>query len=315
MKKIRLPPLGSLKAFDVVAQQRSFKRAAEDIGVTATAISHQIRVLEEALGTAVFERSTREVRLTAAGKILRQATRQAFAGLQAAVEEIHHAGLPAALTLTTTSNFLTHWLVPRLADLKAAAPEMDLRLHTGIELVDLTRNTVDVAIRYSESANESLDSTLLYHDTFVLVASPALALKTMEDLKEVTLFHVENRHIPHPSPDWENWKKHVGPAQLNTDSGLRFTDETHAIQAAIAGQGVAIVSSLLAHDFIEKGILTTPFPQYLPGANYYLVTAKEKALREDIVTLRRWLLDKMSAFPRLESENEHGKLIQTKHKC
>jgi LysR family glycine cleavage system transcriptional activator len=297
MKKIRLPPLGSLKAFDAVAQQASFKRAAEEIGVTATAISHQIRVLEEALGTAVFERSAREVKLTAAGQILRQATRQAFAGLQAAVEEIHHAGLPPALTLTTTSNFLTHWLVPRLADLKQVAPAMDLRLHTGIELVDLTRNTVDVAIRYSESADESLDSTLLYHDTFILVSSPALALKTPADLKDVTLFHVENRHIPRPSPDWENWRAHFGPQDLNIDNGLRFTDETHAIQAAIAGQGVAIVSSLLARDFIEKGILTVPFPHHLPGANYYLVTTKEKSARDDIGILRNWLLDKMSAFP------------------
>jgi LysR family glycine cleavage system transcriptional activator len=105
---------------------------------------------------------------------------------------------------------------------------MDLRLHTGIELVDLSRNTVDVAIRYSESA-----------------------------------------------------------------------DETHAIQAAIAGQGVAIVSSLLAQDFIEKGILSTPFLHHLPGANYYLVTTKEKAERANIVILRRWLLDKMSTIPRM----------------
>jgi LysR family glycine cleavage system transcriptional activator len=294
MKKIRLPPLGSLRAFDVVAQQNSFKRAAEEIGVTATAISHQIRVLEEALGTAVFERSAREVRLTAAGEILRQATRQAFTGLQAAVEDIHHAARPAALTLTTTSNFLTHWLVPRLADLKLAAPEMDLRLHTGIELVDLSRNTVDVAIRYSESADETLDTTLLYQDTFVLVASPSLHLTTAEELAGATLFHVENRHIPQPSPDWENWRQHFGPAKLNIDSGLRFTDETHAIQAAIAGQGVAIVSSLLAQDFIEKGILCTPFRHHLPGANYYLVATKEKAERADILVLRRWLLEKMA---------------------
>jgi len=294
MKIIRLPPLGSLRAFDAVAAQSSFKRAAEDIGVTATAISHQIRILEEALGTAVFERSAREVRLTAAGKILRQATRQAFTGLQAAVEEIHHAGLPPALSLTTTSNFLTHWLVPRLADLKRVAPEMDLRLHTGIELVDLTRNTVDVAIRYSETADERLDSTLLYQDTFVLVSGPSLALKTPEDLKSVTLFHVENRHIPQPSPDWENWRRHFGPADLNIDSGLRFTDETHAIQAAIAGQGVAIVSNLLAQDFIAKGILSTPFPHHLPGANYSLVTTPEKKDRPDIVTLRRWLLSDLS---------------------
>ncbi|QMV52187.1 LysR substrate-binding domain-containing protein [Ewingella americana] len=293
LRKPRLPPLGSLKAFDAVATHGSFKRAAEEIGVTATAISHQIRVLEESLSAQVFERSAREVKLTAVGQILRQATRQAFATLQDAVNEIHHARQPAALTLSTTSNFLTHWLVPRLADLKNHAPTLDLRLHTSIELVDLTKNTVDVAIRYSQHPSDHLASTLLSHDRFVLVASPRLGLQRLEDLLTVTLFHVENRMIPQPSPDWENWRQQFGPPGLNIDAGLRFTDETHAIQAAIAGQGVAIVSSLLAKDFIDKGILHVPFEQCLPGANYYFVTSPDKAERDDIVELKHWLQSRM----------------------
>jgi len=293
MKKPRLPPLGSLKAFDAVATHGSFKRAAEELGVTATAVSHQIRVLEESLSAQVLERSAREVKLTATGQILRQATRQAFSILQDAVEEIHHSQQPAALTLTTTSNFLTHWLVPRLAELKNHSPELDLRLHTSIELVDLTKNAVDVAIRYSTQSDPELAATLLSHDTFVLVANPTLGLRRLEDLLSATLFHVENRMIPQPSPDWENWRQQFGPANLNIGAGLRFTDETHAIQAAIAGQGVAIVSSLLAKDFIDKGILHVPFVQSLPGANYYFVTSKEKAQRPDIVILREWLQSRM----------------------
>lgn len=293
MKNRRLPPLGSLKAFDAVARYGSFRRAAEEIGVTPTAISHQIRVLEEALNTPVLVRSAREVSLTPAGLRLQQATTRAFADLQEAVNEIYRAQLPPALTLTTTSNFLTHWLVPRLSALKSAVPTLDLRLHTSVELVDLVRDSVDVAIRYSMSADKTLDSTLLHEDSFVLVANPSLGLRHLRQLNDVTLFHVENRHIPQPSPDWQHWRSLYGPESLNIEAGLRFTDETHAIQAAIAGQGVAIVSHLLARDFIDKNILTVPFEHRLPGGKYYFVTTKERAERADVQALKRWIMAMM----------------------
>ncbi|WP_413733765.1 LysR substrate-binding domain-containing protein [Sodalis sp. RH21] len=294
MKNKRLPPLGALKAFDAVARHGSFKRAADEIGVTPTAVSHQIRVLEESLNTPVFARSAREVTLTAAGGRLRQATQRAFADLQAAVNDIYAAQQPPALTLTTTSNFLTHWLVPRLARLKTSCPSLDLRLHTGTELVDLAQNTVDAAIRYSMAADDGLDATLLYEDAFVLVASPALGLTRLAELTARPLFHVDNRHIPQPSPDWRHWRDLYGPPELNIDAGLHFTDETHAIQAAIAGQGVAIVSSLLAQDFIDKNILAVPFEFALPGGRYYFVTTKDKALREDVRQLKFWITQAMA---------------------
>ncbi|CAM3471000.1 LysR family transcriptional regulator [Rouxiella silvae] len=295
MKEKRLPPLGSLNAFDAVARCGSFKRAADEIGVTPTAISHQIRVLEESLNAVVFVRSAREVTLTTAGLRLQQATARAFAELKEAVNDIYRAQLPPALTLSTTSNFLTHWLVPRLAQLKASVPLLDLRLHTSVELVDLVKDSVDVAIRYSMQPDETLDSTLLHEDSFVLVASPNLGLTQLDQLTRTTLFHVENRHIPNPSPDWQHWHRLYGPESLNIGAGLRFTDETHAIQAAIAGQGVAIVSRLLANDFIDKNILTVPFEHALPGGKYYFVTSKEKAQRADVQALKNWIIGSISA--------------------
>ncbi|KQN43065.1 LysR family transcriptional regulator [Serratia sp. Leaf50] len=295
MKEKRLPPLGSLNAFDAVARCGSFKRAADEIGVTPTAISHQIRVLEESLNAVVFVRSAREVTLTMAGLRLQQATARAFAELKEAVNDIYRAQLPPALTLSTTSNFLTHWLVPRLAQLKASVPLLDLRLHTSVELVDLVKDSVDVAIRYSMQPDETLDSTLLHEDSFVLVASPNLELTQLDQLTRTTLFHVENRHIPNPSPDWQHWHRLYGPESLNIGAGLRFTDETHAIQAAIAGQGVAIVSRLLANDFIDKNILTVPFEHALPGGKYYFVTSKEKAQRADVQALKNWIIGSINA--------------------
>lgn len=123
-----------------------------------------------------------------------------------------------------------------------------------------------------------------------MVASPALALTKIDDLRAVTLFHVENRLVPADTPNWQNWQRSYGPQDLNIASGLTFSDETHALQAAIAGQGVVIASRLLARDLLQRGVLTAPFEMSLPGAHYYLVTTEENAQRPDIIALRDWLL-------------------------
>ncbi|STW37098.1 glycine cleavage system transcriptional activator [Klebsiella pneumoniae] len=189
MRPPRLPPLGALRAFHAVARHRSFKQAAEALGVSATAVSHQIKLLESVLECRVCERSAQGVSLTADGEILYAATQRAFSALEQAVVQIAHARQPPSLTVTTTSNFLTHWLVPRLADFTARFPAIDLRLHTSVERVDLHLGTVDAAIRYRETPEPDLYCTLLYEDRFIVVASPTLGLSRPEDLQRVTLFH------------------------------------------------------------------------------------------------------------------------------
>ncbi|MCK1967935.1 LysR substrate-binding domain-containing protein [Franconibacter sp. IITDAS19] len=295
MKPSRLPPLGALRAFHSVATLLSFKRAAEQLSVSATAVSHQIRLLESMLECRVFERNAQGVKLTEAGHLLYVGTQSAFAALEASVKKIDQTRQPPRLTITTTSNFLTNWLVPRLAEFKVRFPQIDLHLHTSVESIDLTQKTVDVAIRYREKAEEKLHSTLLYEDRFIVVASPTLALKQPDDLAHATLFHIDNRHVPAQLPDWRHWKQRYGPATLNIARGLHFSDETHALQAAVAGQGVTIASKLLAEDLIQRGMLVAPFPTSLPGANYYLVTMEETASRPDVVALRAWLQEKMAA--------------------
>ncbi len=259
MRTPRLPPLGALRAFHAVARQRSFKLAAGALGVSATAVSHQIKLLESVLECRVCERSAQGVSLTADGEILYAATQRAFSALEQAVVQIAQARQPPSLTVTTTSNFLTHWLVPRLADFTARFPAIDLRLHTSVERVDLHLGTVDAAIRYRETPEPDLCCTLLHEDRFIVVASPTLALSRPDDLAQVTLFHVANRHVPADSPSWENWRRRYGPPTLNIDAGLTFSDETHALQAAVAGQGAVIASELLARDLLQRGVLSAPF--------------------------------------------------------
>ncbi|QGN37908.1 LysR substrate-binding domain-containing protein [Klebsiella oxytoca] len=297
MKSSRLPPLGALRAFHAVAECLSFKGAATQLSVSATAVSHQIRLLESVLECRVFERSAQSVKLTAAGELLYAATQSAFSLLEEAVNRIEQARQSPTLIVTMTSNFLTNWLVPRLADFNEQFPHIDVHLHTSVERVDLKKRTVDVAIRYRETAESDLESTLLYEDRFIVVASPTLNLKTIEDLNNVMLLHVQNRHIPADSPSWDNWKKRYGPETLNTARGLHFSDETHALQAAVAGHGAVIASSLLVGDFIQRGVLVAPYDCTLPGANYYLVTLEEAANRPEIIALREWIQSALKVTP------------------
>lgn len=289
MKLRRLPPLSAIRAFDAVARHASFKDAAQEIGVTPTAISHQIRVLEESLNQRLFVRSARGVTLTAVGVILFRASENAFATLREAIETIDSVESPNALTLSTTSNFLTNWLVPRLPSLHSQHPTLELRLHSSTDLVDVRGTMADCAIRYSMHSDDTLDNTLLYRDRFVLVASPRLTLRSPEDLIGLTLFHIENRHVPTPEPDWMHWKAAFGPTDLAVQSGIRFDDETHAIQAAIAGQGVLLASELLIQQALAQQVLHIALPEKLPGGDYYFVTSREKARRADVQRFKKWL--------------------------
>lgn len=291
--KRKLPPLGALRAFDAVARLQSFKLAAEEIGVSPTAISHQIRLLEGLLEVSVFGRTPRKVELTADGKVLQQATAQAFALLQAAAEKIGERQRPRVLTLTATTAMISHWLVPRLPALMRQFPNIDLRLHADDGIVDLRSRQIDVALRYGAEPGAQLTPRLLYQDSFVLVASPQLTLKTPEDLLQATLIHTDGRRVPQPAPDWYRWRREFGPATLQIDAGPRFTDEAHVIQAAIAGQGVAIVSQLMAQHALNTGLLVAPFNMALPGAAHYFVSNPDGQHPQTVAQLADWVAAEM----------------------
>ncbi|PHM68599.1 LysR family transcriptional regulator [Xenorhabdus sp. KJ12.1] len=236
----RLPPLGTLRAFDAVARLKSFKLAAEELNVSPTAISHQIRLLEEQLAICVLKRSPRYVALTEEGKILQKATSQVFLLLQSAINEMRLLHSSSPFTLTTTTAFITCWLIPHLAEIRHQFPDIDLRLHADDCPVDLDATGIDMAIRYGYPPRDTLNIHIILEDEFVLAASPTFKIKSLEDLHNVPLIHTDGRRIPQPSPDWDIWRSCFGPKQLEIVHGARFTDETHSIQAAIAGEGAII---------------------------------------------------------------------------
>lgn len=287
----RLPPLGTLRAFEAAARLRSFKRAAHELSVTPTAISHQIRALEDYLGLRLFERQTRRVALTAAAERLLPVLREGFDAFADALEALRAPQRRRALTLSATLSFTAKWLVPRMASFRQACPDLDLRLHASDDPVDLHAGVADAAIRYGRGPYPGLNAEPLIENRFAPVCSPRLGLRQPQDLREHPLLHSEWSHPTADTPTWRLWRERAGQpdlAALDVDAGLRFTDESHAIQAAIAGHGVALLSLALVADDLAAGALVQPFGPVLEGYPHWFVQAPGPA-RADLAALRDWL--------------------------
>jgi LysR family glycine cleavage system transcriptional activator len=288
MTRMRLPPLSSLRAFEAAARRASFKAAAEELLVTPTAISHQIRQLEAYLGFRVLNRTPKAVTLTLPGKALYEATAAGFGEIERVVARLRVETGPTVVTLSSTTAFLSHWLVPRMDALRNAVPTIDLRLHTSNIVEDLRPGGIETAIRYGDGPFPGVAGVVLCTDQLTPVCSPAFGLSNLHDLRRTTLIHIDGRSRPSPTPEWSLWCAQAGITGLDTHAGPRFPDSMLAVQAAIAGQGVAIVSRVLAADALAAGLLQAPYDQSLAGDAYHFVCAAALEHRADIVALRTW---------------------------
>jgi LysR family glycine cleavage system transcriptional activator len=295
MSHAALPPLSSLRAFEAAARRASFKKAAEELFVTPTAISHQIRQLETWLGVRVLDRTPRAVTLTAEGSALYEAVASGFAGIGKVASQLRGAQVPATLTLSSTPAFLSHWMAPRMGELRRLHPDIDLRLHASDAVVDLRSGGIEAAIRYGKGPFAGAASIALRQDAFAPVCSPRLGLSRPADLRQATLIHIDGRTSPTPPPDWPRWCARAELGGVDTQSGLRFPDSLLATQAVIAGQGVAIVSLTLVADALAAGLLVAPFKKTLDGETYHFACATDIEKRPDIVKLRHWFLRTMRA--------------------
>lgn len=288
----KLPPLGALRAFEAAARHLSFKAAADELGVTPTAISHQLRLLEDQIGQRLFVRQIRKVTLTSAGEALFPVLRDGLESFAAAIARLRAGPQRQRLTLSATPAFVAKWLLPRLGDWQARHPMIDLHLHASETPADLagigTGGSADAAIRYGRGHWAELHSELLLPSLFAPVASPRLGLRRPSDLKRQTLLHFDWRQRRRDTPTWKRWADAAG-LRLDIDGGLRFSDESHAIQAAIAGQGVALLGLPLVAAELASGALVQPFGPVLPGDGFHLVTQPERAQQPEIVALRDWL--------------------------
>lgn len=290
-----LPSLVALRAFDAAARHLSFKAAAEELGVTSTAISHRVRDLEGQLGVALFERRVRAVALTEPGTRLAAATAQAFAGLAAAVDEVTDA--ERVITVTTTPAFAALWLVPKLPEFEVACPGYTLRLDTGTAPADLLRaRSVDIAIRYASAGPppSGLVAAPLAHERVAAYGSPAY-LDGLTGFDAAVLIETRWRQPGLVPIDWPAWAHAAGLGRAGVaDRTRHFDQEHHAVQAALAGQGLVLVSDLLVADHVTRGWLARYRPEVqLDGLGYTALMTEAQAgsarLRHFVGWLRKSL--------------------------
>ncbi|MEW6769714.1 MAG: transcriptional regulator GcvA [Pseudomonadota bacterium] len=289
----RLPSLNGLRAFEAAARHLSFTLAAQELNVTQTAISHQIRRLEEELGLKLFERKSRSLVLTPKASEYLPGIRAAFQDLRFATDRLLRKDDDKVLTLSMITSLATKWLLPRLPAFQQMHPDIDVRITTSTALVDFRSGDVDAAIRYGRGQWAGLRAEWLMADELFPVCSPALlqgpnALKKPEDLARFTLLHTSGY-----VEDWRVWLTAAGlPTDIAKNPGLTFDLSLMTVQAAVDGIGIAIGHTAFVQDDIAKGRLVAPFDITLPeDAGYYFVAPQQNTKVPKIAVFRDWLME------------------------
>jgi LysR family glycine cleavage system transcriptional activator len=276
----------------------SFTQAASELNVTQTAISHQIKRLEQELGVRLFVRQNRSLTLTPEASQYLPGVRAAFNDLKLATDRLLRKDQDHVLTVSTLASLAAKWLLPRLSAFQEAHPGIDVRITTSTGLVDFQRDNVDAAIRYGRGQWPGVRADWLMADEVFPVCSPALAngtkpLKCPEDLRDHVLLHTSNAN----SDDWRLWLTAAGlPANLSKQPGVTFDLIFVTIQAAIDGIGVAMGRTSYVQDDIAKGRLVVPFKIALPAdAGFYLVSPQARADSPKLSAFREWLVTSVQA--------------------
>lgn len=289
--------IGPLRAFEAVARLLSFRAAAEELHLTQPAISRQIRSLEDELGTALFLRGTRHVEITGAGAQLLRSVAPLLVQLDGTVRHLRSAQRRQPVGVTTFASFASLWLLPRLAGFQASHPEADIRISAADALADLDDPEIDLALRYCLPAQAPAGSTQLFGELLTPVASPALLqrlpLRRPADLAHHTLLEEDDTRPSAEYLSWHHWLRlHAAPGlQPRGWVYLNFTYQQ--IQAALAGQGVALARVALVREAIERGELVEPFGaagRLTSPFAYWLVRWPARRERATLTAFEDWLL-------------------------
>ena len=287
-----LPPLTALRAFEAAARHLSFTRAAAELCVTQTAVSHQVKLLEGHLGTVLFRRLPRRIALTRDGAAWARELEPVFARLHDANRRLR-VRLPPdrpVVSVSVIPSFAARWLVPRLGRFLEQHPGLDVRVSPTEHLVDFAIEAVDVGIRYGGGRYPGLVVEKLADDALVVVCSPVLRARrriaTVADLRKHVLLHDDARE------SWPRWLEARGVRDVDAARGTVLTDSSMLVEAAVRGQGVALARWSLAVDDLEAGRLVLPFPRVRPmatGLSYYAVTTRESQARGPVAAFLAWV--------------------------
>ena len=296
-----LPPLSALRAFEATARLRSFGKAAVELNVTPAAISHQIHALEEDLGVRLFHRLNRSIELTASARVLLPGLSDAFTGIHASVRRLRAHNDTGTLTVTASPSIAAKWLVLRLHRFQERYPEIDVRISTSDDVVDLTKGDFDIAIRYGTGRYPGLTVELLLQNEVFPACSPHLLeagppLRSPEDLRHHALIHDQAVDRDPLAPTWAMWLKAAGVTSVPEAAGLTFSVGYMALDAAIAGHGVVLAYSTIAAADLAAGRLLRLFSLALPDLfAYYIVTAPGALERPKVRAFRDWLRQEADA--------------------
>jgi LysR family glycine cleavage system transcriptional activator len=297
----KLPPMIELQAFEACARYLSFKKAAAELGVTPTAISHQIRMLEGHCGHALFRRRPRPLSLTEAGARLFPIIRDGLEAFATAIGDVRRAEDKQVLRVTTTNAFASRWLVPRLPRWSKAYQDTPLEVIGTDSVVDLQAGDADVAIRYATNRKAPGNGIAeeLVADCFWPVCSPQLLpsqerRRRVADLRGQVLIHSYWSPADLDPPTWQKWlavarRKWRDVPELKDMQHLSFREELHAIEAVVAGQGFGLFSDVLVAHELASGKLVKTFDVSLRGYGFYIVRRPDHPREKTIRKFSSWL--------------------------
>jgi len=291
-----LPSLKALLAFEAAARRQSFAAAAEELKVTPSLISHQVRGLEDALGIRLFHRIHRKVVLTDAGSRYAGEVGEAFGALERATRAVARGGRADILSIHAVPSFATQWLMPRLARFGSQNLDIDVRVSASVELVDLAAGAVDVDIRYGRTYPEAGVRVQPFPpETIVPLCAPRLqteaGLAAPKDLRRVPIIHSEVNLL-----SWRDWLALAGVDGVDLSRGLRFDRSFMSINAAVDGLGVCLESRLLVQQELDSGKLVIPFMAQGPQLHCHsLLYLGSRASLSKIRRFRDWLFVELAS--------------------
>jgi len=296
--KRSLLPLNALRAFDAAARHMSFKLAADDLSVTPAAISQQIRSLEDFLGVDLFRRTNRSLVLTEAAQLSLLPLKEGFERLEEAVDIIAGSKSSTVLKVSVSPSFASKWLVPRLASYYEHRPDAIVKISATMQVTDFKAEDTDVAIRYGRGNYDGLESEELLRETLFPVCAPGLfdgeAATPCAVLKH-TLIHDDSSIEDESAPNWTMWLKAAGVTAPDGMPAIHFNSNALAIEAAVAGRGVALARSAIAEEDIKAGRLIKPFGEAVPvNFAHHIVYPKDKIKNERVQDFIEWLREETS---------------------
>jgi len=291
----RLPPLSSLRVFEAAARHNSFRKAADELNLTASAVSHAVQTLENWLGVELFSREPRGLRLTGAGELYAPLVNEALTLLALATEQLPGRKATGTLALSSAPTFASRILLPLLENFISEHPDIRITVDTSHRLVDLTLDDFDAAIRYSSTEKPAPGWTLLAKETLRPVCSPDLKRRFSRSTDAELLSQAPLLHVTSTSADWSHWFRATAVAAPPAmDVGHRFDNMEMALDAAKRGLGVVLGRWPLVGEDVAAGHLVPLGSQTVPSGNgYWLVTAQTEFQKPEVKLFKRWLLSEI----------------------